>query len=87
MNSATITSKGQVTIPVSVRTAFNLGPGDKLIFVPQGDRIIAFPVKRRPLTEFAGIFRVDAPVPDTDQLRSRVGETLGTEMLSEDAES
>jgi antitoxin PrlF len=33
MTSATLTSKGQVTIPVSVRDALGLATGDKIEFV------------------------------------------------------
>jgi antitoxin PrlF len=33
MSSATITSKGQVTIPVDVRSDLGLGTGDKIEFV------------------------------------------------------
>lgn len=49
---ATITSKGQVTIPTDVRAAFNLKAGDKLIFVPEGNRITVIPVRRRTITDF-----------------------------------
>ncbi len=31
-SSARITSKGQVTIPLAVRRALGLGPGDQLVF-------------------------------------------------------
>ncbi|MDN5797420.1 MAG: AbrB/MazE/SpoVT family DNA-binding domain-containing protein [Intrasporangium sp.] len=34
MTSATVTSKGQVTIPVEVRTKLGLHPGSRLAFVP-----------------------------------------------------
>lgn len=34
MSSATVTSKGQVTIPVDVRTKLGLRPGSRLAFVP-----------------------------------------------------
>jgi AbrB family looped-hinge helix DNA binding protein len=34
MTSATVTSKGQVTIPVDVRTRLGLRPGSRLVFVP-----------------------------------------------------
>ena len=34
MTSATVTSKGQVTIPVDVRTKLGLRPGSRLTFVP-----------------------------------------------------
>jgi antitoxin PrlF len=33
MASATVTSKGQITIPVSVRQALGLSPGDRVLFV------------------------------------------------------
>lgn len=34
MSTATVTSKGQVTIPVDVRTKLGLRPGTRLAFVP-----------------------------------------------------
>ncbi|MGH9067843.1 MAG: AbrB/MazE/SpoVT family DNA-binding domain-containing protein [Acidimicrobiales bacterium] len=34
MSSATVTSKGQVTIPVDVRTKLGVRPGSRLAFVP-----------------------------------------------------
>ena len=37
MTSATVTSKGQVTIPVDVRTKLGLRPGSRLTFVPTKD--------------------------------------------------
>lgn len=37
MTSATITSKGQTTIPKSVRDRLNLKPGDRIEFVVQDD--------------------------------------------------
>jgi len=33
MPSATVTSKGQITIPLEVRTELNLKPGDRIDFV------------------------------------------------------
>ncbi len=36
MASATVTSKGQVTIPIEVRTSLGLRPGSRLAFVPTG---------------------------------------------------
>jgi antitoxin PrlF len=43
MEEATLTSKSQITVPKAVREALNLGPGDKLRFVPSlnGYRVVA----------------------------------------------
>ncbi len=37
MTSATVTSKGQVTIPAAVRARLGLRPGSRLAFVPTAD--------------------------------------------------
>jgi antitoxin PrlF len=34
MTTATVTSKGQITIPSSVRSDLNIGAGDRVEFIP-----------------------------------------------------
>jgi antitoxin PrlF len=34
MTTATVTSKGQITIPSSVRSDLNIGAGDRIEFIP-----------------------------------------------------
>jgi len=41
---ATVTSKGQVTLPVTVRRALSIEPGDKLSFTIDSDRVVIQPV-------------------------------------------
>ena len=36
MASATVTSKGQITVPASVRKALHIQPGDRIEFVQTG---------------------------------------------------
>jgi antitoxin PrlF len=57
MITATITSKGQITIPVEVRTALNLGAGDRIAFEqsPTGGFVFN-PVKKVSVTALKGIF-------------------------------
>jgi AbrB family looped-hinge helix DNA binding protein len=86
MSTATITSKGQVTIPTDVRATFNLNAGDKLIFVPEGNRIIVIPVRRRPISDFAGIFRTDKPLPDMEELRRLYREETAARIMREGME-
>ncbi|MDR3270412.1 MAG: AbrB/MazE/SpoVT family DNA-binding domain-containing protein [Peptococcaceae bacterium] len=38
MEVAKITSKGQITIPVAIRKSMKLKDGDKVLFIPDGDR-------------------------------------------------
>ncbi|OIN96029.1 hypothetical protein AUJ66_07500 [Candidatus Desantisbacteria bacterium CG1_02_38_46] len=45
MAEATITSKGQVTIPKSVREILELKPHDRVVFIPYGDHVIIRPLK------------------------------------------
>jgi AbrB family looped-hinge helix DNA binding protein len=73
---ARITSKGQITVPKTVRERLGVGPGDSLEFaVAEGaERAEVRPVRRRSIAEFRGIFgrgegprKVDEPFDWTAQ--------------------
>ena len=51
---ATITSKGQVTLPKPIREKLHLRPGDKIDFVLDGDGLRVTPVTA-PVTELKGM--------------------------------
>jgi AbrB family looped-hinge helix DNA binding protein len=40
MLSSSVTTKGQVTIPVELRERFGIKPGDRVGFVEEGERIV-----------------------------------------------
>ena len=63
MPIATLTSKGQVTLPMAVRTALSLGAGNQVDFVRQGASFVLMPV-RSDVTTLKGRFagRVKKPV-------------------------
>jgi antitoxin PrlF len=44
MPTATLTSKGQITVPQSVRRALRLQAGTKVDFVPSGDGFMVVPL-------------------------------------------
>lgn len=54
--TATLTSKSQLTLPKSVREAMGVGPGDQVRFVPSltGFRIVS---TKGDITRFRGVFK------------------------------
>lgn len=59
MSIATLTSKGQVTIPVDVRRRLGLRSGDRLEFVVEDDGSVRVRPKTRRLADLIGILRTD----------------------------
>jgi len=52
MKAYSITPKGQVTIPVSIREKLNLKPGDKILYEKKPDGIFLKPAKRNMLHDY-----------------------------------
>lgn len=54
--SSTISSKGQVTVPLEIRRRLGLREGDRLEFLPQGELTIIRPARGRanPFVAYAG---------------------------------
>ncbi|GAU08821.1 type II toxin-antitoxin system PrlF family antitoxin [Desulfoplanes formicivorans] len=62
--TATITSKGQITLPKSIRTALGLTSGNKLSFEIQGEQIIVRSLRTNEhedpaITKFLGLMEKD----------------------------
>jgi antitoxin PrlF len=56
--SARVTSKGQITVPKSVREALNLEKGDEILFRVEGSRAILS--KTPDFLDLAGVVKVPA---------------------------
>ena len=56
MTTATITSKGQITIPANVRQALSVGTGDRVEFVQVEPGQYLFLAANRSVTELKGMF-------------------------------
>lgn len=59
MSVATLTSKGQVTIPSDVRRSLGLRQGDRLEFTVLADGTIRVRPKTRKLSDLIGILKTD----------------------------
>jgi len=71
VETVTVTSKGQVTIPSRLRKELKIVKGEKLLFIREGDAIKMVPVPK--LSEMAGIdkeiFKGKKPSEDIEAMR------------------
>ena len=54
---AKVTSKGQVTLPVELRTRLGIEPGDRVMFVEQEDGTFALRARSGTFADLRGILR------------------------------
>jgi len=57
MSEATVTSKGQVTIPAEIRRAMRLTAGERVVFTQLDDGTTVFRAKRRSILELRGLLK------------------------------
>lgn len=55
MSAATLTSKGQTTIPIDIRKGLGLEPGDQIEFHLRSNGSASMRVKRGTLNDFIGV--------------------------------
>lgn len=77
---STVTSKGQVTIPVSIRKKMGLHTNDRVDFITEGDRIIIVPVKT--LRDFRGAVTANASA-DREKERQAAKDAVGSKTIEE----
>lgn len=55
MSEATVTSKGQITIPVDIRQAMGLVPQDRVVFTRLANGTVVLRAKNRSVMDLAGM--------------------------------
>lgn len=70
MAEAIITSKGQITIPKSIRKTLNLKTKDKVIFVAQGNQAIMVPVQASITDLYGSVKHTGKPIDFEEQRRT-----------------
>ena len=74
---ATITSKGQVTLPAALRSALRLRPGDKLVFRKDEAGVVRIEARQHAMSDLRGLVRTGGPV-DASRIQQWIEESRGS---------
>ena len=72
MSTATFTSKGQITVPASVREALKVEAGDRVEFVEVAPGRFEFFAATRSVTELKGMFGKPAKSASIDDMNKAI---------------
>jgi antitoxin PrlF len=87
MITASITSKGQITIPKAVRDALGLEVGQQVLFLIEGKRAYLRPIPSRGISALRGIAQGLRPFPGSEAERRAARHSAVSEALGSDDES
>ena len=73
MTSAKLTSKGQVTVPKSIREALGIETGDRIEFVLRANGVVELLPRRGRLVDLAGMLG-PAPHRSVEQMDAAIGQ-------------
>jgi len=79
MSVATVTSKGQITIPQDVRDRLHIVTGSRVEFAERPDGVIEFIPLTASIMDLKGILKWDGPAFTIEQMDEAIGEYLGEE--------
>jgi len=82
MPTATVTSKGQVTIPLEVRERLGIEAGTKVQFVPRADGTWEFIAAGDSVTSIRGMFAGDNHV-STDDMDDAIAQAAAERYLTQ----
>ncbi len=76
MPTATMTSKGQITVPADVREKLRLVPGSKVDFVLNAAGETVLKPRTGDIRRLRGIFKYDGPPVSIEDMNRAVGEAV-----------
>ena len=72
MTTATLTSKGQITIPAAVRESLRVGTGDRVEFIEIEPGRYEFIAATRPVTALKGMFGKPAKSATIEEMNAAI---------------
>lgn len=84
VSKATLTSKGQLTVPKEVRDRLGLKPGDRLVFEFEGDTVRLRVESRRSLRDLKGSLPAGRAYPSKEAERSAAREHVARGVAGEE---
>jgi AbrB family looped-hinge helix DNA binding protein len=85
MSTATITAKGQITIPKEIRNALDLKAGDQVFFLIESDWAILVPVRQRSIIQLRGSLSSSNPFSGHQDIREATGYERGQGLAQEES--
>ncbi len=83
MPIATMTSKGQTTIPRAIREYLNLKPGDRIAFTIEDGHVV-LRARNRSILELAGILKRPGQKSSTvEEMNEAIAEAISRHVLGE----
>jgi AbrB family looped-hinge helix DNA binding protein len=82
MSEAIVTSKGQITIPKSIRRALKLKTKDKVVFVAQGNQAIMVPAQGSITDLYGSVKHTGKPI-DFEEQRRTVAKTRAGKVIKD----
>jgi AbrB family looped-hinge helix DNA binding protein len=80
MPIATVTSKGQITIPIEVRESMRIHSGTRVQFFRRPDGVYEFLPITASVMDLAGTFPWDGPPVSLDEIDRAIGEAAAESM-------
>jgi AbrB family looped-hinge helix DNA binding protein len=74
--TATVTSKGQITIPADIRKRAAIKEGTRVSFTPKDDKTFVMAVETDPLDKLKGMLSYDGPAVSLAQIRDAIDREL-----------
>ncbi len=82
-NTATMSTKGQITVPKNIRKALSLREGSEVVFTVTNDVIIAKPLQKKSFLDYAGTLKSKNKFRDFHKIREETMNLVAKEITKE----